>query len=232
MRTTAENLPAIIRPVLRPTHHVNHLMAILVVLIIFPCCSDRYGNVANLDSPETIIVFFGNSITAGYGVEPGQAFPALIADRLEVPVVNAGVSGDTTADALARLEKDVVPQRPRLVVVEFGGNDFRRRMDKEQTFRNLDRIVERITEIGAMVIVMEIRIGLLRDEYLAGYEEVSNTHGAVLIPDFMSGIFGNHKLTVDGLHPTPEGHELIAQRIIERLVPLLEEADRVRAGKQ
>jgi acyl-CoA thioesterase-1 len=188
--------------------------------------------VANLDSEGTVIVCFGDSITAGYGVGQGLAFPALISERLDVSVVNAGVDGDTTRDALARLERDVLERDPRIVIVEFGGNDFRKNVEKQETFTNLDSIVGRITERGAMVILLEMRIGLLRDEYLAGFKRVAKKHRALLVRNFMAGIFGNHKLTQDGIHPNAQGHAMIADRVVAQLVPLLREAERSRAGKR
>jgi acyl-CoA thioesterase-1 len=144
-------------------------------------------------------------------------------------VLNAGRHGDTTADALARIDRDVLDHDPRLVIVEFGGNDFRKRVDKEETFRNLDEIVGRISRHGAMVVLLEIRIGLLRDEYLGGYRRVAEAHGALLIADFMSGILGSARLTVDGLHPNAEGHQLIAERVLKEVVPVLEAAEALRA---
>ncbi len=206
------------------------LMVILILSSV--CCSDPYARLANLDSRGTTIVCFGDSITAGYGVGSRQAFPALLAERLEMPVINAGRSGDTTHDGLARLERDVFPHKPRVVIVEFGGNDFRRKVDKADTIENLHRIVERVTHQGAMVVVMEVKIGLLRDKYRAGYEDVAEANDAFLIPNFMAGILGNHKLTTDGIHPNAEGHRLIAERVLEKLVPLLEKADQARTARQ
>ena len=106
------------------------------------------------------------------------------------------------------------------------------KMDKEETFRNLDRIVGQIRRHGAMVVLLEIRIGLLRDEYLGGYKRIAETHGALLIANFMSGILGSARLTSDGLHPNAEGHEIIAERVLEKIVPILEAADELRAGKR
>jgi acyl-CoA thioesterase-1 len=188
--------------------------------------------VENLESEGTVIVFFGNSITAGHGVGRELAFPTLISQRLDLSVVNAGVDGDTTADALARLERDVLEHDPRIVIVEFGGNDFRKKVDRQETFANLDSIIERIGASDAMVMVLAMRIGLLRDEYLGGYKRVSKKHGALLIPNFMADILGNPRLTLDGIHPNAEGHEIIAQRVAAELAPLLREAERARAGKR
>jgi len=205
---------------------------LLLTIVLTLSCSDSYTRIANLDSEGTGIVCFGDSITGGHGVQSDQAFPALISERLDVPVINAGVDGNTTRNALARLERDVLVHNPRIVIVEFGGNDFRKKVNKQETFTNLDTIVERITAHGAMVVMLEIRIGLLRDRYLAGYERIAKKHGALLIPDFMDGILGNQELTLEGIHPTAEGHKLIADRVVTQLTPLLQEADRSRAARR
>ena len=215
------------------THPFLHLFTCLLLTIVLTLsCSGPYNDVANIDSEDTVIVCFGNSITAGHGVGQELAFPALISERLGSTVVNAGVDGDSTADALARLERDVLGHDPRVVIVEFGGNDFRKNVDKQETFANLDSIIDRIGASGAMVIVLEMRIGLLRDEYLDGYKRVSRKHGALLIPNFMAGILGNSRLTLEGIHPNAEGHEIIAERVVAELAPLLREAERARAGKR
>ena len=204
----------------------------MLALLLAFSCSDPIGKIANLDSQGSVVVCFGDSVTAGYGVNRDQAFPALVAEKLEIPVLNVGVDGDTTADALARLDRDVLAHDPFLVVVEFGGNDFRKRVDRQETFDNIDRIVGRIVDHGAMVAVLELQIGIFRDKYLAGYKEVCKRHGALLIPDFMDDILGNHDLTVDGIHPSPQGHVLIADRVAESLAPLLGQARRSPAGKR
>lgn len=204
----------------------------LLTVVLTLSCSDSHTRIANLDSEGTGIVCFGDSITSGYGVQRDQAFPALISERLDVPVINAGIDGDTTRNALARLERDVIAHDPRIVIVEFGGNDFRKKVSTQETFANLDTLVEGITAHGAMVVMLEIRIGLLRDHYLSGYRRVAKKHGAMLIPDFMDGILGNQKLTLEGIHPNAEGHKLIADRVVAQLAPLLREADRARAARR
>ena len=232
MRSFARRFLAGLRPILLLKNRLLCLLTIALALCLPAACSDDYETITNIDSTRTSIVFFGDSITAGYDVSPDQAFPALISEELMMPVVNAGLPGDTTASALARLERDVLIHNPRLVVVELGGNDFRRRISNEETFDNLERIVARIVEQEAMVVVLHLRIGIIHDNYYVGYKRIAKTHGALLIPDFMSGILGDTTMTQDGIHPTAEGHELIAQRVLEKLVPLLETSDRIRAGKR
>jgi acyl-CoA thioesterase-1 len=184
--------------------------------------------IANLAAPGDLIVFFGNSITQGYGVRPEEAFPALVAQALGVPFANAGVAGDTMGAGLARMERDVLPHGPRLVVVEFGGNDFLRRVPVEETLRHLGAIVATLVREGAMVVILEVTVGLGGDPYLAGYQAVADRHGAMLIPDVMRGILASADLRADTIHPNAKGHRLLAERVATALRPLLAEADRRR----
>jgi acyl-CoA thioesterase-1 len=186
--------------------------------------------VANLDAPGELVVFFGDSITQGYGVRPEEAFPGLVAGLLGVPFQSAGVSGDTMGAGAARLERDVLALRPRLVVVEFGGNDFLRRVPVEETLKHLEAIVGTLTAEGILTVLLEVNVGLGGDPYLAGFRSVAERHGAVLIPDLLKGILTSPDLKVDTIHPNAKGHRLIAERVGQTLRPLLREADRRRAG--
>jgi acyl-CoA thioesterase-1 len=183
---------------------------------------------ANLATPGDLVVFFGDSITQGYGVRSEESFPALVGQALGVPIVNAGVPGDTMGAGLARMERDVLPHRPRLTVVEFGGNDFLRRVPVEETLRNLEAIVSALIQEGMMVVILEVNVGLGGDPYLKGYRAVADRQGAVLIPDIMRGILTSPDLMGDTIHPTAKGHRLIADRVIQVLTRLLQEANRRR----
>jgi acyl-CoA hydrolase len=183
---------------------------------------------ANLAAPGHIVVFFGDSITQGYGVRPEESFPALAGQALGVPIVNTGVPGDTMGAGLARMERDVLSQRPRLAVVEFGGNDFLRHVPVEETLQNLEAIVSTLIGGGMMVVILEVEVGLGGDPYLVGYQAVAERHGAILVPDIMKGILTNPDLKADTIHPNAKGHRLIADRVIRILAPLLREANRRR----
>jgi len=187
-----------------------------------------FRRVANLTAPGDLVVFFGDSITQGYGVRPDESFPAVVGHSLGVPFVNAGVPGDTMAAGLARLEWDVLPHRPRLVVVEFGGNDFLRRVPVEETLRSLETIVSTLIQEGVIVVILEVTVGLGDDSYRNGYQAVADRHGAVLVRDILRGIVANPDLKADTIHPNAKGHRLIAERVIKTLRPLVEEADRRR----
>ena len=145
-----------------------------------------------------------------------------------MPVVNAGVRGDTTAMALERLSGTVLSRNPRLVVVLLGGNDFLRRMPLQDTQSNLEAIVRRIQETGAMVVIAGIRLGIFTDEYATIFEETSDRLGALYIPAVTKGILSDSSLRSDPIHPNSAGYRLIAERIAAKLKPLLKESDRLR----
>jgi acyl-CoA thioesterase I len=143
-------------------------------------------------------------------------------------VLNAGYRGDTTARAMQRLRTSVVDKNPRLVILLLGGNDFLRQVPARETRENLKEIVRRIQAHGAMVAIAGIKLGFFTDEYGPIFEETAAEFGAIYIPQVMKGIFNDTKLKSDQIHPNSAGYRLIAERIAEKIKPLLNEADRLR----
>ena len=169
------------------------------------------------------IVVLGDSLTAGYGLAPDQSFPAQLEDALRdqiiaVQIVNAGVSGDTTAGGLARLDW-VLKDQPDAVIVELGANDGLRGLDPDETYANLKAIVTRLRENGIPVLIA----GMLAppnlgkeygEEFNAIYPRLAAEYDVLLYPFFLEGVAGNPELVQsDGLHPTAEGIAVIVQRI-------------------
>jgi len=200
----------------------------LAALVISSCDDDDYRAIRNLASRGATLVCFGDSLTQGVGAGPGEDFPSLLAATLPIPVVNAGVAGETTADGLRRLERDVLSQDPRLVLVFFGGNDFLRRVPREQIRRNLEVMAERIQGAGAMVVLVGFRAGILTDEMGPLYEEVARDRGMLYIPDALKGILTDSRLKSDAVHPNGAGYRRVADRLLAELHPLLRAADRAR----
>lgn len=177
------------------------------------------------------IVAFGDSLTAGYRLAPGDAFPvklekALRARGLDVDVANAGVSGDTTAAGLARLDW-AVPDGSAIVILEFGANDALRGIDPAVARRNLETMVQRLKAKGAAVLIA----GMLAPRNWGGdyaqrfdtiFADLAKAHGAALYPFFLDGIALKPELNLDdGLHPNARGVEVIVERMlpsVERLV--------------
>ncbi|HPP11704.1 MAG TPA: GDSL-type esterase/lipase family protein, partial [bacterium] len=158
------------------------------------------------------IVCLGDSLTSGEGALPGQDYPSVLGKLIGRTVINAGVSGDTTREALARLEKDVISANPALVIVALGANDFFQGIPKKETMDNLRRIVERIQQTGAGVVLVETRVHVV-DPYLKLFQSLAREKRLLLIPDILKGIFSNPALKSDQLHPNAAGYALMAERI-------------------
>ena len=177
------------------------------------------------------LVALGDSLTAGYGVPPGKAFPdqleaALKARGWDVTVVNAGVSGDTAEDGLARWDW-AVPADADALIVELGANDMLRGLEPEATKRTLAAILDRAkaAHLPALIAGMRAAPNLGADydkAFDAIYPALAERYGAVLYPFFLDGVAGDPKLNQpDGLHPTPAGVAVIVGRIAPAVEELL-----------
>ena len=180
---------------------------------------------------DHVIVALGDSLTAGLGVSPDEAYPAVLEARLrrdgfEYRVVNAGVSGDTSAGGLRRIDW-VLKLRPDVVIVALGANDGLRGQRPDALRDNLTRIVERARVAGARVLLAGMRVPPnYGDEYaraFAGvYPAVARATGVPLAPFLLDGVAGDARLNQpDGIHPTAEGQRVIAERLWPHLKPLL-----------
>lgn len=175
----------------------------------------------NLDSPGKTIVCFGDSITAGVGAGAGEGYPERLSALLGVPVINAGVSGDTTADGLARFEQDVLARDPWLVVVELGGNDFLRHVPIEQTEERLRQIADRLLKARVVPVFVELSGPLGLGRYREIFARIEDDYGVVLVEDALSDILFDPKLKSDQIHPNAAGYAQLAKAVAEELEPLL-----------
>jgi acyl-CoA thioesterase-1 len=180
---------------------------------------------------EKRIVAMGDSLTSGLGVERGEAYPAVLEKRLRArgftcEVVNAGVSGDTTAGGLRRVMW-VLKSRPNLVILELGANDGLRGLDLEQTEVNLSKIIEQLLKVGARVVLAGMRLPTnygkpYTDEFAAIFPRLANRSHLVLIPFFLEGVAADASLNqADGIHPTARGYEVIVDHLLPIVEPLL-----------
>jgi acyl-CoA thioesterase-1 len=185
------------------------------------------------ESPKTILVL-GDSIAAGYGLEPEQAFPALLQEKiseegLNWKVVNGGLSGDTTAGGLRRLDW-LLKQKVDLLLVELGGNDGLRGITPSETRKNLLGIVEKakVKNPGIRIIIAGMQMPpSMGVEYTKEYREVfpavAKEAGAALVPFLLEGVAARANLNQpDRIHPTAEGHKIVAENVWKILRPILE----------
>jgi acyl-CoA thioesterase-1 len=184
------------------------------------------------------IVVFGDSLVAGLGLKQSEAFPAQLGRALKarghaVEVINAGVSGDTTAGGLERV-RWAVPDHTDAVILELGANDALRGLDPGRAKANLDKIITTLKAGGAQVLLAGmIAPSNLGERYVdafnAIYPALASKHGLILYPFFLDGIALNARFNLDdGLHPNSKGVAEITQRILPSVEQLLE---RVRAGR-
>ncbi|HEU4639854.1 MAG TPA: GDSL-type esterase/lipase family protein [Candidatus Binatia bacterium] len=203
-------------------------ISLALLLIVCGCGGERFDTIRNVGSAGETIICFGDSLTEGVGAEPGEEYPTILSRLLGMRVLNAGHRGDTTARALQRVRTSVVAKNPRLVILLLGGNDFLRQVPTRETRENLKEIVRQIQAHGAMVALAGIKLGFFTDEYGPIFEETAAEFGAIYIPQVMKGIFNDTKLKSDQIHPNSAGYRLIAERIAQKIKPLLNEADRLR----
>ena len=178
-------------------------------------------SITNKDSQGQEIICLGDSITEGVGAGAGEDYPSILGKKLAVEVINAGIRGETTRDGLKRIERDVLQKNPRLVIIEFGANDFFLKIPQEETFKNIDKMIALVQNKGSMAAVAAIKIGILSDGYYAGYKEVAQKRKALLIPDILKGVFDHPEYKFDEIHPNAQGYKLVAERIYQYIKPLM-----------
>lgn len=181
------------------------------------------------------VVVLGDSIAAGLGLPEMEAFPAVLEGLLRargsaVEVVNAGVSGDTSAGGVTRVGW-ILAQEPAVVVVELGANDALRGQPRGSTEENLREIVRRVRDAGAEVVLagMDVPTSYGADyggRFAAVYERVAADEGAILVPGFLREVGADPGLMQpDGLHPTAEGQRRLAETILPYVAAALEAAE-------
>src|SRR5689334_4037070 len=186
---------------------------------------------APVTDSRPVVVAFGDSLTAGFGADAGKSFPDFLQKDLaqaglDWRVVNEGVSGDTTTDGVNRLA-EVLSYKPRVVILEFGGNDGLRGLSIETTRTNLDQMAETLTKAGVKVILAGMTLPPnYGPDYIKAFEQIYRDLAAkyklTRIPFLLEGVATDRSLMQrDGLHPTAEGNEKVARTVMRYLRPLL-----------
>lgn len=186
------------------------------------------------------IVAFGDSLTAGLGVAPNQSYPAQLQRRLDALgypylVLNAGVSGDTSAGGLRRVSW-VLAGNPHLVILELGGNDGLRGLSLQETRSHLDTIIRRLKEAEVLVILAGMKLPPnygeeYTNKFEAMYRDLAHVHSLPLIPFLLEGVGGQPSLNqADGIHPTAEGYRIVVENVLQSLLPVLNKPAAAKAG--
>jgi acyl-CoA thioesterase I len=185
------------------------------------------GKESQVSSVKTIIAL-GDSLTAGYGVKEKEAYPARLERKLHDSghrwrVINAGISGETSGETLARLSR-VLELKPDIVILEIGVNDAFQALDPTVIRRNIEEIVHILKQQGITVVLAGMRMfDNFRPGYNASfaaiYPEVAKKHDLVLIPFFLEGVAGDPSLNrQDGIHPTAKGYRIVAETVYPYLL--------------
>lgn len=196
------------------------LLAFVVFLgsrLLFPT-----PTIKNIHPRGKNIICFGDSLTFGTGAKQGMDYPSQLPRMLSKPIINAGLPGDTTATALARLQKDVLWKSPRIVLITLGGNDLKNRVSKDEAFTNLKKIIQSIQDQGGLVLVGGIDIPyipFLGRGFGNAYEEVCKEQGAILIPNIYEGLITHPDLMSDPIHPKEAGYTIMAKHFYEAIKP-------------
>jgi acyl-CoA thioesterase I len=178
-----------------------------------------------------ILVCFGDSLTAGYGADPGQSYPDFLQSDLDARglsyhVVNEGISGNTTKDGVDRLDR-VLRLKPALVIVEFGGNDGLRGLPITQSRANLDLILKTLTASGAKVVLAGITLPPnygpdYIHQFNATYALLAKKYDVPMLPFLLQGVFGvPGMMQADQTHATDAGNQIVAQNVLTLITPLL-----------
>ena len=203
----------------------------IIWLVIF-CSTSLVCTALSASQPQTIL-FLGDSITAGYGLEPSQAFPARIQEKIDAKgwrfkVINAGQSGDTSAGGLSRMDW-LLRNRVDVLFLELGANDGLRGLPVETTRKNLQAIIDRTRakypEVRIVLAGMKVPPNMGRDYgqiFEAIFSEIAKKNKAALIIFVLEGVGGVREFNLpDGMHPTAKGHEIVALNVWKVLEPVL-----------
>jgi acyl-CoA thioesterase I len=218
--------------------------ALIAVLLLHLCACNRSGEPQDSKQPpgspaqhsaaatpseadaRPVIVAFGDSITAGFGVSAGSSYPDVLQRELDsrgyrYRVVNAGVSGDTTSGGAARIS-GVTALKPEIVILELGGNDGLRGLPLDTTRANLESMILSLKAEGAEVVLAGMTLPPnYGPEYVPKFEQIyrdlARKHGLKLIPLTLEGVAGTDLVQEDGLHPTAEGSRRIAETILKTI---------------
>lgn len=185
------------------------------------------------ETTEKVILFFGNSITAGYQLDMDQAFPALIQKRIDslgmnYKTINAGLSGETSAGGESRIGW-VLRTVPDIFFLELGANDGLRGLPLNETIKSLQAIIDAVKkenpDVKIIIAGMMVPPNLGEDytnQFKNMFPDLAKKNDATYIPFLLEGVAGIPELNLrDGIHPTPEGHEIVAETVWEYLSPLL-----------
>lgn len=198
------------------THQLHYLLlALLVVtsLLLSSCSNDKLQKLSYADT----ILAFGDSLTIGVGVSVSESYPSILATLSDRTVVNAGISGETTAEGLARFKETLRSAEPALVLLLEGGNDIIRNLSATEAKNNLDQMITMAKASGADVVLIGVPEKNLFTSAHPMYQELAEQHDLIFIEDIISNLIKKPKFKSDSVHFNAAGYRELAKEIYDIL---------------
>ncbi len=187
------------------------LILLVIIMGLFYFLRGGKQEIKNFPNSNNNVVAFGDSLTAGYGAPEGTSYPDVLAQKISRPVVNLGLSGELAVHAPARLEQ-VLAQRPYMVLIEFGANDFMQQQSRQAAVNAVAQIVDEVQRAGAIAVIVDTG-GPGMGEYTKAYKQMAKEKGALFVPGILKGIFYKPSLKSDQVHPNAAGYAKVADKV-------------------
>jgi len=214
-------------------------MAIAIIALVFTVSAG--GKTGDSTPAQETIVCLGDSLTSGYSAtvigrdDKNNAWPALLQKKVNIPVINAGVAGNTAAQGLARVKKDVLSKNPRIVIIFLGGNDYRQKIPLATTKNNLQKIIDMVNDGKRKIYLTSFSPPIMSTkeqmEFRNMYETLASSNNIQLVSGIFDSLREVHWVKEKATrHPTAKGHELIADKYFYALKPYLEANNLLKEG--
>jgi len=214
--------------------HFFGMALFAIIALVFTVGASGSGTKGGSTPVQETIVCLGDSLTSGFAAtvvgkdDKSKAWPAVLQNKVNIPVINAGVPGNTTAQGLARVKKDVLSKNPRIVIIELGINDYFKKIPLATTKNNLQKIIDMVND-GKRKIYLIRTYQDWNDQVDNMFNTLASSNNIEQIDASWPDVWGVEEMsnkndkTVPGGHPNPKGHELIAEYIFNALKPYLED---------
>lgn len=194
------------------------VVVIVGVLALVFYFTFRGPNVKNYPPKNNKIIVFGDSLAFGKGSTSGNDIASQLSKRLDTVVLNMGQNGNTTSDALVRLDR-VIKEKPGIVIVSLGGNDFLRSFNRAFTEKNLSTIIEEIQDSGAIVVLLGVKDPAIFDKASGMYKRLSKKYKTAYVTNILAPVMDDARYMSDAIHPNDAGYK----KVVDRLYPVVVE---------
>ena len=199
----------------------KYILIITVLLVAVGICFFQFNTSSDIDKESIVnypptntgpIVAFGDSLVSGVGAWTAGGFVTMLSEDTGKPILNFGRGGDTATLALSRIDQ-VIAEKPSIVIILLGGNDYLNKVPKEETFANLEHIITKLQGEGSVTLLLGVRGGLLRDSYESDYQRLAEETGSAYVPNVLDGLLGEDAYMDDVIHPNEVGYRIIAEKV-------------------